>query len=443
MKDDPFSTDEDDRTVLQPGSSHKPTPDLSNKQHDNSPHENHISLSAPGSVPLYGGINKLEQAASRLLPLIVTLKNSSSHPAPEQLRNSLIRELDEFKKQARHILKDPKKATQASYVMCTVLDEAAMNTPWGHQANWSQHNLLSTFHNEVAGGQKFFALLKVLGKEPGKNIDLLELMYVCLSLGYEGSYRIANNGQETLIKVRNWVYETIRSVRDQPITTLSESWHGSDIQERKLSRLTPLWVLSAAALGLASVIYMSLRINLSSRADNTISTFWNVKAEELSIRSVVPLAKPRIKATVINQHATSLTQLLSSDIESGLLEVIETFDMGKIRLKGSSLFSSGRADIGSSYSALINNIASALNKFDGKILVIGHSDNIPVRTGRYPSNLELSRARAQSVVNLLSGLLIDKARLVAEGRGSMEPIANNETKEGRDQNRRVEINIFY
>ena len=100
--------------------------------------------------------------------------------------------------------------------MCTALDEAAMNTPWGHEADWSQHNLLATFHNEVAGGERFFSLLKGLGREPKENIYLLELMYVCLALGYEGTYKIARNGQETLQKVRVWLYDLIQSVRDVP-----------------------------------------------------------------------------------------------------------------------------------------------------------------------------------------------------------------------------------
>jgi len=443
MNNDPFSFDDDDRTVLQPGGRNHSTPGSGHFQSDNNSHGMSGQNVPLDSVPLYGGINKLELAASRLLPLLVTLKNSSSHPSPDQLRNKLIRELDQFKNEARHVLNDPKKVTQASYVMCTVLDEAVMNTPWGHQANWSQHNLLSTFHNEVAGGQRFFGLLKALGKEPSKNIDLLELMYVCLSLGYEGSYRIASNGQETLIKARNWVYEIICSVREQPDPALSESWHGSNIKERRLPRLTPLWVLSAAAFGLASFTFVFFRVSLSNLSNDTISTFWDTKAEALIVSTVLPPIKPLVKTTEINRLAKSLTNLLSTDIDSGSLEVNETFSEGTIRIKGDNLFSSGQADINDTYYVLIEHVANALNMFDGRILVTGHSDNIPVSTGRYPSNLELSQARAQSVLALLSLNMTDNNRLEGVGRGSFEPIADNKTQQGRDINRRVEIRLYF
>jgi len=248
MSKDPFDfDDEDDRTVLRPRTPPSATrgawqePDRASQRH-----------ASPTSIPLLGGINSLENAASRLLPLLITIKNGKNNPDPDTLRNELIRELEAFKEKAREILEDSRQVTKASYVMCTVLDEAVMNTPWGHRSSWSQRNLLTTFHNEVAGGERFFSLLKGLGRNPRENIQLLELMYVCLSLGYEGAYRIAHNGQETLTRIRRWLYDIIQSTRERQDKALATNWRGSGVAERRLPRLTPLWVFAAGSLLLAS-----------------------------------------------------------------------------------------------------------------------------------------------------------------------------------------------
>ncbi|NND91250.1 MAG: type VI secretion system protein TssL [Granulosicoccus sp.] len=433
MTDDPFAFDDDDRTVLRPGAGSRaqaPASAAGGNRHRQQ------------ALPPLGGINPLEKAASRLLPLLLTIRHSTTHPNPDQLRNRLIQELNDFKQAAHRILNDQKKVTQASYVMCTVLDEAAMNTPWGHQANWSQHNLLATFHNEVIGGERFFALLKGLGKNPKENIDLLELMYVCLSLGYEGTYRIAQNGQATLAKVRLWLYEIISSARPTAETGLSLHWQGSGVQESKLPKLTVLWVLAAAALAASSLIYIGYRYSLGSRSDEAIAAFFQIEAEPLLINSVAPPAAPPASSSTSEQVVT-LEKLLQPQIDLGLLEVDDSFNEGKVRIVSDNLFASGRTELNPELEQLVQSIAQAMDQFSGSILVTGHSDNIPIRSGRFASNLELSQARAQSVAQRMATSLRDPTRLSAEGRGSLEPIADNGSASGRARNRRVEVSIFY
>lgn len=437
MSDDPFAfDDEDDRTVLRPVSqSHAPA-------RPNAPNAAGVRQSAPAPQMLLGGINPLEKAASRLLPLLLTIRHSTSHPNPDQLRNRLIQELNDFKQAAHSILNDQKKVTQASYVMCTVLDEAAMNTPWGHQANWSQHNLLSTFHNEVIGGERFFALLKGLGRNPRENIDLLELMYVCLSLGYEGTYRIAQNGQNTLAKVRVWLYETISSVRASPAAGLSLQWQGSGVQESKLPKLTVLWVIGAAALAITSLVYIGYRYSLGASSDTAIAGFFGIKPAALQVNSIAPPPAPPASSSTDTKTVT-LEQLLQPQIDLSLVEVTDSFNEGKVRILGNNLFASGRTELNTELEPLVVAIATAMDQFRGSILVTGHSDNVPIRSGRFSSNLELSQVRAVSVAERIAATLTDPSRVTAEGRGSLEPIADNGSASGRARNRRVEVSIFY
>ena len=80
-------------------------------------------------------------------------------------------------------------AIVARYVLCTFVDSAVLNTPWGAQGDWAGQSLLVIFHKEVSGGEKFFSILDRLRSNPSRYIDLIELVYVCLALGYEGKYR--------------------------------------------------------------------------------------------------------------------------------------------------------------------------------------------------------------------------------------------------------------
>ncbi len=445
MTHDPFSIGDDDRTVLRP----KTAPRANERVYDNAQATTDFNPTAIDAIPLLGGINPLEKAASRLITTVMVLRKASAIPDTEYLRQQLIQEVDQFKHRAREILPDSTQAVQASYVMCSFVDEAAMNTPWGTQANWSQHNLLATFHNEVGGGERFFSLLKSLAENPKKNKQLLEFMYLLLTLGYEGAYRITSDGQQTLIKVRNWLYNILNSNREPAPVALSAQWQGSNIKERRMPRATPLWVALAAALAISSATYLYYRMTLVKSSDQLTTRLWSLDVNPLTVRAVVPPARPQIKIqddVRLSDSAAdqiTLTKLLADEISLGVVEVDETFDRGIIRLTGDDLFQSGKTKLGASYASVVGQIGAAVNQIKGDVVVTGHTDNIPIRSAKFPSNTELSKARANAVGDLLQLSLNDPARMITEGRGSLEAIASNDTAAGRARNRRVEITVFY
>ena len=88
---------------------------------------------------------------------------------------------------------------------------------------------------------------------------------------------------------------------------------------------------------------------------------------------------------------------------------------------------------------LLERIAAALRSESGSLQVIDYTDNQPVRTVRFPSNFQLSVARANAVRAIIARDVGDPARVSAEGRADADPIASNATAEGREQNRRIEI----
>lgn len=113
-----------------------------------------------------------------------------------------------------------------------------------------------------------------------------------------------------------------------------------------------------------------------------------------------------------------------------------------IQLMGETTFDSGSAEIRPQMVPVLQKIGTLLAETTGEIVITGHTDNVPVKGGFYPSNLVLSMARAASVAEfILQETTVAPARVATMGYGEFRPIDSNDTPEGRSKNRRVEITI--
>lgn len=131
------------------------------------------------------------------------------------------------------------------YVLCTVLDELVIKTPWGSDGRWSRQSLLSQFHGETNGGDRFFQLLEYLQQQPARNLHLLELMYVCMGLGFEGKFKLDQRGYGQLEAIRDNLYHLIRHQKGEPERDLSPHWQRVTQGRNPLARYLPWWVAAA------------------------------------------------------------------------------------------------------------------------------------------------------------------------------------------------------
>jgi len=121
--------------------------------------------------------------------------------------------------------------------------------------------------------------------------------------------------------------------------------------------------------------------------------------------------------------------------------VVQTANQILIRLCDQVTFDPGQAVVKDQFKPLAAKIAGYLDKKDGRIRVVGHTDNVPIKTVRFPSNWHLSVERAKAVAALLKLGLQQPDRIDIDGKGAEVPIASNATPEGRAKNRRVEVMI--
>ena len=112
-----------------------------------------------------------------------------------------------------------------------------------------------------------------------------------------------------------------------------------------------------------------------------------------------------------------------------------------IRIGNVVLFPSGGAKVNDSFTPIAAKIASALDREPGAIRVDGYTDTDPIRTVAFPSNFELSEARAKSVAAMLKPGLSHPDRLAVSGKGADNPVAANDTEANKSKNRRVEVSI--
>jgi type VI secretion system protein ImpK len=374
------------------------------------------------------GINPLIAAANPLLGMVPRLREAR-HPDPAGLRETLAQAVSLFEAKAAAARVPHEQVIAARYALCTFLDEAAANTPWGEKV-WAQRSLLVQFHNEAWGGEKFFQLLGKLAERPSQQRDLLELFYLILALGFEGRYRVQENGRAQLAGVRERLARMIARERGPLESELSPQWRGSAGSSAALHERLPLWVSAAVAAVLLALVYAGLSFALNRKSDLTYSAILALRAE------AAPPSAPAAKAP------DRLAHLLAPEIAAGMLVVRDLPDRSIVVARGDLLFEPGSATVSPDFERLLVRIGEAAASTGGEVLVLGHTDDRPIRSVRYPSNWHLSQARADAAARLLLSRLADAGRLRTEGRADSEPVASNQTAEGRASNRRVEIVVY-
>ncbi|HTV80434.1 MAG TPA: type IVB secretion system protein IcmH/DotU [Steroidobacteraceae bacterium] len=381
---------------------------------------------APLTDFLGGSRNPILQSAAPLLSLASRFAVAVPQASVATLRQQAVQEIRAFEERLRAAGVAREDELVARYVLCTFVDGAVLNTPWGAQGDWAAQSLLVMFHKEVSGGEKFFEILDRISGDPNRYLDLLELLYVCLALGYEGKYRQDPNGPARLAELQHRLFRLIRErrqIRDEP---LSAHWQGIEDRRNRVLRYVPWWLIAIAGGAVVTGVFIVLHSRLAREAEP-------IKAA---------LAAPAAPLTYAPAPARNsrLKQLLATEEGAGRLTVEELADRSVVTLTAPNLFRSGSARVNPDLYPTLRSVALALNQVPGRVLIVGHTDDQPVKSLQYADNFDLSRARAQAVSQVLKLALQDFTRVSVQGVGSTQPrYTPVDTAQNRARNRRVEI----
>lgn len=147
-------------------------------------------------------------------------------------------------------------------------------------------------------------------------------------------------------------------------------------------------------------------------------------------------------AEALNQMADEVEQAMKPLINSDMIRVTRKRTWLEVEINTDILFPSGSAAITDNARPVLEQLAEIMGRFDNPIRVEGHTDDQPISTTAFPSNWELSAARAAGVVHLFTRQGINPGRLVVTGMGEHRPAASNATADGRNRNRRVVLVVL-
>jgi type VI secretion system protein ImpK len=393
---------------------------------------------APDTIAMGG--SPLVSAAAPLLQLLARLRNTMSQPDSGELRERAVREIRRFEETARAQNIPMDQLRPAHYALCASLDDVVLATPWGSAGAWTARSLVSTFHQEVRSGERFFDVMAQLRQNPGNFLPVLELMYFCLSLGYMGRYRLSPRGPAEIDKLREDTYAVIRRQRPMEETALSPHWMGVKAPYRARRFSIPVWLTAVVALGVVAAIYAAFVFSLGRASSAQFEALLAAPPNAMpAITRAQPVVAPAEPAPVGPTILDRLSGFLSPEIAAGKVSVLGTVNAPIIRINNAGLFASGSAQVEQDDVPLLQKIGTALARETGTVTVIGYTDNQPIDTLQFPSNFDLSNARAQAAAAILDQTIGDESRITAKGLGDADPVGDNSTAAGRAENRRIEI----
>lgn len=317
------------------------------------------------------------------------------------------------------------------YCLCTALDEAVNQRPWGGGSKestgvWTTMALLNHFHGESEGGNTVFLLIGRLANSASEHIQVLEIIHHILCLGFKGEYRNKPNGMRDLETIRHRLFTLVSSQKQPVARELSPHWQGIGKGRFKILRSMPVWV-SASGLGLvlfAMFVWFKYQILLQQdRVLNEIALLSNLKPASLALATPIKLSR-----------------LLAEEISAGLVRVNEDDQHGLLVFKGEGMFV-GYTTMSKTTLALLDRVGQALRGISGKVRVLGHTDNRPIKTTAFASNQELSLERAKTVAKQLQKNGVAPDRIEVLGLGDTQPVNGNVNNHGA--NRRVEIEVLF
>ncbi|RMP08615.1 Type IV/VI secretion system protein [Pseudomonas viridiflava] len=230
-------------------------------------------------------VNPLVAAASELLAQVSRLSAAEGFGDIALLNVQLSDQIKLFEAVGRRNAIENDQLLAARYVLCTVVDEAVLNTPWGSKSDWSKISLLSRFHKETFGGEKFFQLLEKLSANPFKHLPMLELMYLCLALGFEGKYRSHRLNGHELEDIRDSLYRQIRHVRGDVSRTLSPRWQGAPSRASERLRVVPVWLVVLFTVISLAVLYCGFTWVLGEQREVVLKSYQSAYLAALELRS--------------------------------------------------------------------------------------------------------------------------------------------------------------
>lgn len=202
--------------------------------------------------------NIILHAAQPLILLVIQLRYREPSESIEALQQYLINQVNDFQDQLAQANIPARDITACRYCLCASLDEAILSSSWGMQSTWQAHSLLGLLHQDANGGERFYLILDHLLQNKNANREALELVYVLLSLGFEGRFCGKSLGMRE--QIRHQLFQYIQQQRGHVSRQLSPHWR--DSHQNNHNRYHKFIWLGGSCLSLFGSVWLIANIAL-------------------------------------------------------------------------------------------------------------------------------------------------------------------------------------
>ncbi|MBI1206641.1 MAG: OmpA family protein [Azospirillum sp.] len=365
--------------------------------------------------------NRLLAAAMPLLGRLARLTNRTPAMAADAVRHSVIAALDGFRTAAEAAGLAPATLAAGHFALCATADDRLFRTRWGAAGGWPRPGLIDTFHSD--GSEAAAALVDTWASGRSDDLDGMELMMVCLALGWHGG-----DGENAPGWRREQIRQRLAGRRGLP-EALTLSPPAARLHDSQSARSLPVWTTGAVAAMLLAVLFAGFSLALGQASDALTARLARVAAgpavavagPELP-RAIVPVSTRPPPAALDRTTAAAAPRIdlaaeLRRSIGSDTVAVAESDHGLTIRFDARSLFVDGGDRLAPAILPVLERTATLIGTATGPIQVVGHADRRAARKSHFHTVQALGQARAEAVRRLLAAHLGagDPDRLKAVG----------------------------
>ena len=213
--------------------------------------------------------NALLIAGRYLLRIASRIKHDSER-LPESFRQHLVHALKNFETESNQHNVDSKRIYEAKYAFVALLDELILNSNWSGKDHWMTHPLQMEVFGEHLAGEGFFKHLADLRQSGSQYVDVLEVYYICMQLGFMGQYRLQQQ-TESFQGLQADLRSQIEAIRGIPDRQLSPSAVPKEGVAKRISKHIPIWVMFSVLLAGLIILYMVFSFLASHQAHETVN----------------------------------------------------------------------------------------------------------------------------------------------------------------------------
>lgn len=215
-----------------------------------------------------GKKNTLADNASDCLMLILQLRSTNEYGDPDKLRNRIGEMFDKFERDTRGAGIDNVKISQSKFALVAFLDETIISSSWGQKDSWLSEPLQLKLFETFNAGEEFFNNLKELRERTSSNRDVLEVYYLCLTLGFKGKYQLQS--PENLRRIIDDLNMELHPEMFKAVEAISPNGRPHDAFAHSVKGKIPVWLYPAGAVIVGVVFYVIMSISVSGKASHVI-----------------------------------------------------------------------------------------------------------------------------------------------------------------------------